>query len=129
MGEFYGSCFARLVNFFALHRRRRSGASTRNSPLSDLRERQYAPVRANVRDPLTTLNIEQLKLVGNIERSNFAINGDVNDNGACVERENKRNRTSDARVGTQLGGASHDGSGIYRSIRDGREAYRAAGSA
>jgi hypothetical protein len=38
-----------------------------------LRERRYAPVRANVRDPLTTLNIEQLKLVSNIERSNFAI--------------------------------------------------------
>jgi hypothetical protein len=38
-----------------------------------LRERRYAPVPANVRDPLTTLNIEQLKLVSNIDRSNFAI--------------------------------------------------------
>jgi hypothetical protein len=42
-------------------------------PLSYLRERQYAPVRANVRDSLTTLSIEQLKLVGNIQRSNFSI--------------------------------------------------------
>jgi hypothetical protein len=38
-----------------------------------LRERRYAPVRANVRDPLTTLNIDQLKLVSNIERSYFTI--------------------------------------------------------
>jgi hypothetical protein len=56
-----------------------------------LRERRYAPVPANVRDPLTTLNIEQLKLVSNIDRSNSQSSGDVNDNGACVERENKRN--------------------------------------